>query len=267
MTCCDTVYSTTDANTYWCFEKFVVDPMKKLKNRVDKDKVSREEIFTLLCKKNGCTKVILLRFAMKTINGMVRKKLLEKEDYSGKEAIEFLNKTRSVRQSVHIKSPGKENIGCEYIPLIYGKTISFEKQRARFVNEKGYPDTNIIKTESKIVRNKANIPIFEDKNWKTKVIERDNHSCILCDFPNGEKIQQLNFLDPPHHILSKAQFGRLDYEWNLITLCHKCHHEWHNSLEFRVKKIKDINQYFESLGYNQRFEAVGKAIRLVNGTL
>ena len=131
MYCCGLVYSTNDPQTYWCIQKYVVTKLiKKIVNGVS---VAKEVIYVLICKKNGCTKLELHRYASDEKKG-----LLEKEVYSGQKAIKFLNKTSDIRKAVPQSCPLKIIPHARRIPFVYGKAIDSYNQRGRYMSEDGW---------------------------------------------------------------------------------------------------------------------------------
>lgn len=86
MFCCGLVYSTKDPETYWCIETYKFK--KPLNSIIDGKKIVKEILYTLLCKKNGCTKIELHSYAS---DGNIIK-IIQKKEISGKGAISFLNK-------------------------------------------------------------------------------------------------------------------------------------------------------------------------------
>lgn len=135
--CCGVLYSTDDPETYWCIQKYILkEPTAKY---VFESRVAREVVFVLVCKKNGCTKVELHRYATSEETN-----LLERECYSGKKALYFLEKTSNLRVAVPQKCPIKVVPISKKVPYIYGKAISGEKQRARYLNEEGWAPREVI---------------------------------------------------------------------------------------------------------------------------
>lgn len=75
------------------------------------------------------------------------------------------------------------------------------------------------------------------KQWRRKIFERDNHTCILC----GERGGYLE----PHHIKRWADYPDLRYEViNGITLCYDCHREVTGHEEDYENRFQE---YLESL--------------------
>ena len=131
MSCCGVVYSTSDPQTYWCIQKYVItDLMKKFVNGI---KVAKEVIYVLICKKNGCTKLELHRYSSSEEKG-----LLEKEFYSGRKAIKFLSQTSNIRKLIPQSCPLKLVPKARRIPFVYGKAIDAYTQRGRYMTEDGW---------------------------------------------------------------------------------------------------------------------------------
>lgn len=60
---------------------------------------------------------------------------------------------------------------------------------------------------------------IEWKEWRQKVFEKDNYTCVACS--NRGYIE-------PHHLKSKQVYPELTYEvMNGVTLCGDCHNELH----------------------------------------
>lgn len=131
--CCGVKYSKYDINTYWCIETYLIKNFtkKKIKNK----KVSKQIVETLLCTKNGCTKVHN-KFFERGANGKF--KILEVERFSGNEALEFLKATESIRVHVPQIEPVKAIPTAKNIDICFGKVIDSETQRARYLNDKDW---------------------------------------------------------------------------------------------------------------------------------
>jgi hypothetical protein len=133
------MYSTEDPETYWCIKK---DLMK-----TTAQKAAREVVYTLVCKKNGCTKVEIRRYATSD-----EQHLLGKELISGKKALRFLQATSKVRTPQPQKFPYQTVPVSRRIPFVYGKTIDAEHQKARYITEEGWASDNIIYLPVKICK-------------------------------------------------------------------------------------------------------------------
>jgi hypothetical protein len=81
--------------------------------------------------------------------------------------------------------------------------------------------------------NRRNSDITKIKNWRNQVYERDNYTCDICKV-KGSKLQA-------HHLNSWSYFKEERFDLNNgITLCKKCHHEFHQSLGgYRNKCTKE----------------------------
>lgn len=77
------------------------------------------------------------------------------------------------------------------------------------------------------------------KAVKDKVWERDNHKCIICNSPHAM---------PNAHYISRARSG-LGIEENIVTLCHRCHHEYDNGKNPKPYKTA-IENYLKSIYEN-----------------
>lgn len=131
MICCGVVYSTQDPSTYWCIQKYIIKDL--IKPFVGIDRVSREVVYTLLCKKNACTKLEILRYGTSD-----EKHLLEREALSGKKAMSFLRKTAAIRVAQQQKCPVQVVPTSKRIPYVYGRAINSQTQRIRYLNEEGW---------------------------------------------------------------------------------------------------------------------------------
>jgi len=135
MRCCEITYSTTDPATFNCFDKYEVKPLSK--DYIGKEKVYTEIVYVLNCF-NNCTKIEVLRYGR--VLGV--KKLIKepnREQYHGKEAIDYLERTIAQRTFKDIPCPGKKQIYVSsYIPLAFGKALDATTQRPRYLNEQDW---------------------------------------------------------------------------------------------------------------------------------
>lgn len=146
--CCGVKYSKSDIETYWCIETDIIKDFTKKK--IGESKVVKQIVETLLCKKCYCLKVHN-KFFGRSANGKL--KILEVERFqdnicsvdsqTGKEivrnaATDFLAKTEKIR----IRQPQIEPIPfipyAKNIDFCYGKILSSNSQRARYLNEQGW---------------------------------------------------------------------------------------------------------------------------------
>lgn len=144
--CCGLTYSTQDPETYWCIETYI------LKRPVDafigNKKIVKQIIYTLFCKKNGCTKLELHSFAH--VNGTL--KLVCTQAMKGKGARAFLERTKDMRIRQPQCCPLKKVQYSKKIPWVYGKTIDSQTQVARYIDESG------------------NRQVFKGDIWQTEII-------------------------------------------------------------------------------------------------
>lgn len=139
--CCGVKYSKNDPDTYWCFESWCnTTPAKKT---VKNERVRHEHIDSIVCKKCGALVIQINRYS--NFHGF--KKLIEKERLTGKNAFDFLEKTKKTR--VHVKNPYPiQNAPyAKNIDFVYGKVTSPITQRKRYLNEQGWADGEVIKNE------------------------------------------------------------------------------------------------------------------------
>lgn len=134
FTCCGVKYSKKDPESYWCIETDLIKDFTK--KRVKEQKVRKEIIETLTCKKNGCLQVHIKRFGQ--FAGKF--KILEFENLSGDEAALFLMKTENIRIRQPQYCPIKMTPFAKNIPLCFGKAISPTHQRRRYDGDKYWSD-------------------------------------------------------------------------------------------------------------------------------
>lgn len=128
--CCGVKYSKSDIETFYCIETDIIRNFTRAK--VGQNKVVKQIVETLYCKKNGCVK-LHNKFFGRNKNGKM--KILSVERLNGEAAIQFLKDTESIR----IRQPQKEPVvivpQAKKLTICYGKVIDSETQRARYVNE------------------------------------------------------------------------------------------------------------------------------------
>ena len=137
IVCCGVKYSKKDIDTYLCIESGINIPVQK--KYVGNEKVSKEVVDNVICKKCGCNIVEISRFGKLRGNY----KLLERERLSGIRAVEYLEETKEIRQRQRLSCPIKRVKYAKHIDLCYGKSISATKQRARYVNDLGWGSSEI----------------------------------------------------------------------------------------------------------------------------
>lgn len=145
MTCCGVVYSTDDPSTYWCMQKYINKIMTKA--YVNDNRVSKEVVYSVLCKKNGCTKIMILRYG-----SLEENLLLERETLHGKKAMIYLHKTRNIRMAVPQKCPLQIVPISKRIPYVYGKAINSVTQGIRYLNEEGWAPRGLIHSPLKVYK-------------------------------------------------------------------------------------------------------------------
>jgi hypothetical protein len=152
MQCCGVVYSTDDPETHWCIETYKMK--KPLKKAVRGEKVHLEIVYTLFCKKGGCSKLEIFRIGQKNNKTI----LLETEKLKGRHTVQkFLERTGEMRIRQSQCSPLKSVNYSRTIPWVYGKTVDSETQSARYLNESG--TRNIFKNnkwEKDLIKAKVN---------------------------------------------------------------------------------------------------------------
>lgn len=147
--CCGLVYSTEDPETYWCIETYNLKaPVYRAVNGV---KVFKEVVYTLFCKKNGCSKLELHSYSNE--NGVL--KLLQKQCFKGKKAQAFLERTQNMRIRKVQCCPLKAVNHSKNIPWVYGKAINSETQVVRYMDESG------------------NREVFKGRSWQAEIIKAE----------------------------------------------------------------------------------------------
>lgn len=117
--CCGVKYSKADPETYWCIETDLVKNYAFTKKNVNGDKVHKEVIETLVCKKHGCMQVHIKRYGK--LKG--RYKILEMEKLSGNEAALFLIETEKIRIRQLQICPVKSVPYAKRLPSVYLEII------------------------------------------------------------------------------------------------------------------------------------------------
>lgn len=148
--CCGIKYSKNDPETYWCIETDIIKVFTKKK--VKDERVFKEIVESLTCKKNGCLQVHVKHFGR--LNG--KYKILETEKLRGDEAVQFLIDTKDIRIRQPQVQPAKPPLVSKNIPPCYGKVLSAYTQRARYINEEdwGYK-SEVMFSECKITNSKT----------------------------------------------------------------------------------------------------------------
>lgn len=132
IVCCGVKYSKSDPETYWCFDTDILKPIQK--KYVGNDRVHKEVVDSLTCKKCGCLIVTITRYGK--FKG--HKKRLEIEKLKGLDAVEYLNKTSEFRVRQPLTCPIQGVPFSRNIDICYGKVIAPDKQRPRYVNEQDW---------------------------------------------------------------------------------------------------------------------------------
>lgn len=143
--CCGIKYSKNDIETYWCIDTDINKPVQK--KFVGNNRVVREVVDSLTCKKNGCLKVKIFRYGI--FRG--KRKLLETECLSGLKASEYLQATEKVRIRQPLACPIQSVPYSKYIDYAYGKVLDSTTQRARYLNEQDWASKDKIKSECRRV--------------------------------------------------------------------------------------------------------------------
>jgi len=73
--------------------------------------------------------------------------------------------------------------------------------------------------------------------WREAVFKRDNWTCQKCKIRGGLELH-------PHHVLNFSEYPKLMFIVdNGITLCKKCHKEFHRIYNFRNNTREQINEF------------------------
>lgn len=156
--CCGVEYNTNDPATYWCIEKDIIREKNFTEKKIKKYKVHKQVVYTLLCVKNGCTKVEVIFYGL-VLNPKTKKKrktVLKRISLKGKRAVEYLSETANIRERQPQIIPGKNKRQSKYIPTCYGKALSATTQIPRYLNETGNGGKTI-KSELKTFFKSSNI--------------------------------------------------------------------------------------------------------------
>ena len=81
--------------------------------------------------------------------------------------------------------------------------------------------------------------IYSRSKWKElrkKILKRDNYQCVICGAKHSSKNKLV-----VHHIYPISSFPEFAIEeWNLVTVCEKCHKKLHHALIYRIDKPEDL---------------------------
>ena len=153
--CCGIKYSKKDPDTYSCIDTDIIKN-QFTKKSVKGEKVVKEIVETLICKKHGCLQVHVKRFGR--FKGKF--KVLEIEKMKGDEAALFLMATESIRIRQPQIFPQKFIAVSKTIPPCYGKVLSANTQRARYINEQDWGfGSEVIYSECKTYKLEKNCRI------------------------------------------------------------------------------------------------------------
>jgi hypothetical protein len=85
----------------------------------------------------------------------------------------------------------------------------------------------------------------EGKNWTKDCMIRDNFTCQKCHIKNGKGIGKTIWLQV-HHIVNFAEVPELRFVINNgITLCKKCHKNFHSIYGIKNNNHEQINEYIK----------------------
>ena len=131
--CCGIKYSKNDIDTYYCIETDIIKNFTRTK--IGENRVTKQIVETLYCKKNGCVK-LHNKFFGRNKNGKL--KLLSVERLNGESAVQFLKETEHIRKRQPQVEPVKLIPQAKKLDMCYGKVIDGTTQRARYINELGW---------------------------------------------------------------------------------------------------------------------------------
>lgn len=78
----------------------------------------------------------------------------------------------------------------------------------------------------------------ENYEWKQKIKERDRYTCQCCGEKGGRLVA--------HHIFNYSQYKELRYDLkNGITLCEKCHIEYHKEFGYQDNNLEQLQEYLQ----------------------
>ena len=84
---------------------------------------------------------------------------------------------------------------------------------------------------------------FEYNSWRKEVYERDNYTCQKC------KMKRISSSQPSlnaHHIYNFSSNEELRTELsNGITLCEKCHNEFHSIYGKKNNNLEQLNEFLD----------------------
>lgn len=123
---------------------------------------------------------------------------------------------------------------------LQGKQISGNK--SYLYGLKGKLNPNFTNEQRNALAKKFRSPEYIE--MRQKVLHRDKCTCAKCYFTAKFKIERrkLNI----HHLFSKEQYPQWFYKIsNLITLCSKCHKNFHKTFGYRNNKPSQMKIYLE----------------------
>lgn len=172
--------------------------------------------------------------------GCLRREIVSKR-MSGRIVSEETRKKLSGKNNGMYGRTGKDN-------PIFGKTHSEETRKKMSENHadfsgKNHPNWNPNLTDEER-QDKRKYP--EYNNWRNQVFERDNYTCRCCEQRGGSLVA--------HHFKSYTPNKelRISIE-NGITVCKKCHLDFHHQYGYRNNTRKQFEEFLMSRGINVSF--------------
>ena len=96
-----------------------------------------------------------------------------------------------------------------------------------------------------VPRERSDINSWEYKEWRKSVFDRDSYTCQKCGGKQGKNKQSI-YLNA-HHIFNYKDYPdkRIELE-NGITLCDKCHLEFHSKYGKRHNTLEQLNEFLQN---------------------
>lgn len=96
-----------------------------------------------------------------------------------------------------------------------------------------------------VPRERSDINSWEYKEWRKSVFGRDLYTCQKCGSKQGKNKQSVCL--NAHHIFNYKDYPdkRIELE-NGITLCDKCHLEFHSKYEKRHNTLEQLNEFLQN---------------------
>lgn len=108
-----------------------------------------------------------------------------------------------------------------------------------FYSGENHPSYNHNKSLEERLKERKYIEYYE---WRKQVYERDNYTCQCCNDNKGHNLIA-------HHILNYSEYEdlRINID-NGITLCKKCHKEFHDKYGYKNNDKKQLDEFIKRYG-------------------